>query len=421
MLPAPSMSAPSLRRNFAWVFAGSLILALSQWGVQIALTKLAANGVVGAANLGTWNLGLAVTGPVFVFFMVKLRTLQATDQRGQFQWASYSMVRAGGMASALGVTLIVVLALYRDATATVIVGAGLSKAFEGGSDLVYGQLQRIEAMRAIAVSQAGRGLTSVAGAITTFALTHSISGAALTMAAVYGLWMVSDLVLLRRTLAIGRPRFSPEVVSLLRMCAPLGLVTAIGSLQLNIPRYFLESNTSRAELGVWSAMQTVLLFGGLMITSIANAALARLATYVANEQWPLFARLVRNLVLIGIGIAGLGVLGSLLLGHWVLRLLYSDVIAAQHDVLVWIAAVNGLSWTYMFLGTALDAMRRYRVQPWIHGTSCVVIAIASAALVPRWHLRGAAWAMLIGVGVESIMYSVAVAVPLRAEMRRHRS
>ena len=130
------MTGPTLRRNFAWVFTGSLILALTQLGLQIALTKLAPDEKSGAARVGDWTLAMSVTGPIFVFFLFKLRALQATDARNEHGWPAYATVRLLGMLGALATTIVVVAAGYRDRTAPIILGVALMKAFNLGANRV---------------------------------------------------------------------------------------------------------------------------------------------------------------------------------------------------------------------------------------------------------------------------------------------
>jgi len=412
------MSAPSLRSNFVWVLGGSLVLAVTQFAMLIALTKLAPTQAMGAMRVGQWTLAAAITGPVFVFFLFKLRALQATDARNEHGWPAYASVRVLGMISALIITLIVVALGYRNHTALIILGVALMKCFEGGSELVYGHLQHADLLDQVARSQIGRGLSALVVAITLLVVTDSLAVSTFGTAGVYAAWMTRDLVGARRRCGITAPsRDLTAIGKLLRQCAPLGMVGAIGSLQANVPRYFLEYNGSLSELGVFGAMQTLLILGGLVINAIAHAALARMSRHAAAGEWHAFARTLRTLVLLGSGLGVVAVVLAATLGEPVLRLIYNDEFARHHDVLIWLAATSGLLWMYMFFGTALDAMRRYGIQPWIHGTSTAIIAIASWQLVPRYHLLGASWAMLIGFAAECTMYIVAVALPLRAEIR----
>lgn len=408
---------PSLRRNFAWAFLGSVVLSMAQWGVLVALAKLSDDPGLGARHNGDWSLALAITGPIFVFALLKLRQLQTTDARDEHTWAAYTAVRVIGMAAAVAATGLVIAVGYRDRTAPIIAGVALSKVFEGGSDLVYGRMQREERLDAIARSQIGRGVTSLAAAAIVLLATDSVPLVALAYAGVYGAWMVWDLVGARRWFAESARASGAEIARLLRQAVPFGLVTAIGSLQANVPRYFLERHATREELGVFSSLTQLLIMGGLVVTSIANAASARLARDAADGAWTSFARTLRRLIAIGAALGVVAVIASATIGRPVLRLVYSEAFAPYDDVLVWLAVSSGVLWTYLFLGTALDAMRRFRVQPWIHGASTLVIAGASWALVPGHGLHGAAWAILAGFVVECLLYVVAVGLPLRAATR----
>ncbi|MEZ4401521.1 MAG: lipopolysaccharide biosynthesis protein [Kofleriaceae bacterium] len=414
------MSVPTLRRNFLWATGGSVVMAISQWALQVLFTKLATSEHAGIEAAGTWSIATAVTSPVFVFFLFKLRAIQATDQRGQYQWSTYAVARSVGMAAAVVVTALIIAVRYRSTAGVVIAGVGLMKLFEGFSDLVYGQLQQREELWLMSLSQGARGVAALVVGAVAYVTTRSVAVVALASAATYAVAMVVDLVVATRRLGLTRPTWTDEVRPLLRTCVPLGMVTAIGSLQLNIPRYFLESDGGAASLGVFSLVQYLLFAGSLIITALANVTVPRLAKQVAAGDWLAFARLLRKLIAMGLGLGVLGTLTVALIGRPVLRYVYNDTVAAYADLLVLSVATAGLSWTYLFFGTALDAMRRYRIQPWIHSVSAVVITVASWIMVPRWSVYGAGWAMLTGVTIESILYFVAVAVPLRAELRRRR-
>ncbi len=412
------MTVSSLRRNFAWAFTGSVVLSGSQLLVLVALAKWSGDAETGATRSGDWGVALSVTGPVFVFCLLKLRALQSTDTRDETRWATYVAVRLVAMLVALTVSVAIGAIGYRDHTTWIIAGVAMSKVFEGGSDLIYGHLQRIERQDRIAISQLGRGLTTMVVTVVVLLATRSVVLLGFAVALVYAGWMLWDLAYARRAFAATGPGWDRGAIErLLRLAAPLGLVTAIGSLQANVPRYFLDGYASRADVGAFSSLTTLLMLGGLVITTIANAAVARLARYAAAEDWRAFTSTLRRLIAIGALLGVVAVVLSATIGGMVLRLVYSDAFVRHQDVLVWLAASSGLLWTYMFFGTALDALRQFRIQPWIHGASTVVIAVASWRLIPHYELRGAAWAIFIGFGVESILYFVAVALPLRAAMR----
>lgn len=409
----------SLRENMMWAFAGNVVFSMCQWLVLIAVAKLGST-----AAAGDWSLGLAVTGPIFVFAQFKLRAVQTTDARGEYGWADYAAVRALGAGGAMLATAAVVLIAYRDRTAPIILLAGLAKVFDALSDLGYGEQQRNERLDLIAASQIRRGLSSAAAAALTMWLTDDVVLVTASTALVYALWWAWDLPAIRAVVA-GR-RLRPvwrwdRLRPLLSMVVPLGMVGAIGSLQSNIPRYFLDGYAGRAELGVWAAVSYLLVFGNMTIGAIANAALARLARHAAEQDWRAYLRLLARLLAIGMTIGVATVLGSIVLGPPALRLLYSDEVAANADILTLLAISAGLLYSYLFLGTAMDGLRSYRIQPYIHVTTALVIACACALLVPGHGAHGAAWAMIAGYGCECTCYVVSVTIVVRGRIRRSRA
>jgi O-antigen/teichoic acid export membrane protein len=406
------MSGPgSLRRNFAWTLAGSVVFAGSQWATLVLVTKVASTRAA-----GDWTLGLALTGPIFIFSQFKLRVVQVTDVKNEHSWGDYLALRLLSSVAAFLTSAGIVALGYRSSVAVVILMIALSKVFDGASDLIYGQEQKREQMRPIARSQIARGTTAVAASVLALLWTRSPAWCAAATAASYGVWLIWDWT---RLLAIlgdeaPYPRWGVATLwPLFRRVLPLGFVTAIGSLQINIPRYFLEAYASREELGVFGTISALLMLGNIVVAALANVALPGMATFVAGGQWRLFRRRVGQLLLMGCALGAAAVLVSKAGGRPILALVYSSEVAQHDDVLFWLAVNSGLIWSYVFLGTALDAMRRFHVQPWIHTTSSGVIAVMSLLLVPRYRMHGACWAMLIGYGAESLMYLLAVALPLR--------
>lgn len=402
------MQTPSLRSNVAWSFAGSASLAASQFAILILLSNLGDGDR--AHRVGTWNWALTVTGPIFVLGLLRLRALQSTDARGEHAFAAYAQLRAAMMLAGLLATIGFVALGYRDQTGLAILGVAAAKTLEGGSDVVYGRLQQREQMRRIAISQLGRAASSMAVSIAVLELTSSVVILAWAVAAVYAAWMVFDL---RTVDAPLRPLHAAGMKALFRQALPLGVVSAIGTLQISLPRIFVEHYSGRVEQGAFSSLTQALQLGGIVVSAMASGASARMARAVVARDFPSFLRVLRTLILGGAALGVAAVIVSATIGEWILGVVFTPDVARHADVLVWLAVTSGLVWSYVFLGTALDALRSFRVQPWIHGASTAVIAAAAALLVPDHGPQGAAWAMLVGFSVECTLYVIAVAIPLR--------
>ncbi len=89
-------SGLSLKTNFSWTLAGNVIYAGCQWGMLVILAKLGSPEMV-----GRFALGLAITAPVIMFTNLQLRSIQATDARGEYLFGNYFGLRLFATAIAL--------------------------------------------------------------------------------------------------------------------------------------------------------------------------------------------------------------------------------------------------------------------------------------------------------------------------------
>lgn len=402
----------SFRRNFVWSIVGSLVLALSQWAIVIGLAKLA-----GASMVGEWVLVVSIAAPVFVLSLLKLRQVQATDTTTEHSLGEYAVTR--GFTTALAFSAVSVIAgiQFSGPTALALVLIAVSKAFESGSDLVYGHFQSVERLDIVGGSQLFRGIVSLVACLGAIFAGAPLVVVVLAYAASFGVGFVVDFALLLRYLRAHPSALGwtiTGVARIIRQALPMGLSTAAGSLQVNAPRYFLEAYSSRVELGAFGALGQLMFLGGLTISAAANVATPRLARLAGVGDWKGFASILRRMVLGGAVMGGIAVGCSLAIGEFVLTFLFSAEFARYKFVLVWLSVASGLLWSYIFLSTALDALRRFHISPWIHLSGTAVIVVACFVLVPSHGSLGAAWAVLLGYLAEAMLFSIVVLPLLRS-------
>src|SRR5205807_1688389 len=79
---------------------------------------------------------------------------------------------------------------------------------------------------------------------------------------------------------------------ILWIALPLGLVLMLGSLSTNTPRYFIEHQFGSRELGIFSAIASLLNIAKTIVNALGQAALPRLARLFASQDIRPFLRLV---------------------------------------------------------------------------------------------------------------------------------
>jgi O-antigen/teichoic acid export membrane protein len=384
--PAPL----SLRRNFGWVLTGNLVYAACQWGMLVVLAKLTSPVLV-----GRFALGLAIATPVFMFANLHLSQAQATDARREYRFADYRGLRIlSNLAAILFICVWVIVGRYDTATTWVVLLVAATKAVESGSDVFHGLFQQRECMNLSALSVMLRGVLSLAVFGCVVAVTRRLD------VGLVGVLLAWTAVLIlfdsRNGARFGaiRPTFNwPVLGRLAWLVLPLGVVSGLGSLGSELPRFFLNSAHGEAELGLFAAVASLSRVGTLFSMAMSRSAAPRLARLHADGAMRQFVRLLAKLMALGFLVGCAGVLGSLFFGERFLAIAFGPEYAEKTGVLMWVMLAMGLVTTGTFLGTAVTAARRFPVQMAIHAGKILVAAAICHLLVPRYGSLAAAWSL----------------------------
>jgi O-antigen/teichoic acid export membrane protein len=394
-LTATEKSIPSLRTNFAWTLAGNVIYGACQWGMLSALAKLG-----NATIVGQFTLGLAVSAPIFMLTNLQLRAVQATDINAETGFANYFTLRL--VATLLGLMAIVALlpfAVASPAVRAVVLLISLSKCIECMSDVTAGLLQREEQLKRVAISLMIRGIGSVFAFSLTYVFFHNL---ALSIFAVIAVWLMVLLFYdLRNTKVLLSHEYAlfhfdrRELWRLTRLGLPLGWVATLASLNVNIPRYFLQHYLGLADQGLYASLAYLVVAISLVVAALTTSVSTRLARLFADRDHRKFVRLLTKLCLLGVSITVIGVPLTFLVGRWFLTLLYRQEYADHVGLLALFVGVAGLTTIGSFLFCGLTATRTFRMQVPVFLVALMIGVAGAALLVPRCGLVGAGIAQLL--------------------------
>jgi O-antigen/teichoic acid export membrane protein len=410
----------SLRQNFAWTLAGNFIYAASQWGMLIVLTKL-----VAPEQVGQFAFGLAVTGPVMVLSSLSLRSIQATDVRREYSLQDYAGVRYLMLMIGLGILACTAGAGECDsATIHVVMALGLARSIEALSDLCYGMFQRRERMDLIAISMILKGILSLAAFGVTVWWTGDVVWAALVLG---GSWLIIfvayDLRAARSLLVEGESLWpewgSAKLGKLLLVAWPLGLGQALRALEINVPRYLISHQMGERELGIFSAIAYLTVAGTQIVNALGQSAAPRLATFHASGDSAAFYRLLRRLLFLGAMIGAAGVAVAWLGGSELLAFLYSQEYADRTPLFTWMMLAAGITYAYVFLGTALNSLRQYRVRIPLHCAAVIVTCVLCTALGRTYGSTGIAWGICLAEGFSAAWFASCIVSALRKFQPMH--
>jgi O-antigen/teichoic acid export membrane protein len=408
---APSVRALSVRHNFAWTLAGNVTYALSQWLVIVLLAKLG-----NAEMVGRFALALAVAYPITYIAHLQLRVVFVTDQESKYPAGEVLGLRL--MLAALAMVILLAtckIAGYSAQTTVVILIIGVAQLIDCLSENYFAISQKHERMDRIAKSQIFRSTLSLTLVTLALHFTHSL------MWGVLGYVISRSTILLtydssRGTLALAGPRQAKEgfferihpywnlrkQLGMAWIALPLGAVTVLGSLNGNMPRYFIEKTFGPADLGIFSALNYIPIAAVMVCTALGYAAFARLSKLYFAGDLAGFKTVLGKAVAVcgGMGLAGL--LGSAVLGRQILTILYRPQYAEHVDLLLWLMAVGAVGCVASCLGCAMSAAGQFRQQVPLFIVVTGSSFVACYFLIPRRGLQGAALAALVSMCVQLI-------------------
>lgn len=402
-----------LRANVGWMLVGNLCQGFTQWLLIVALAKMGTVEMV-----GSFTLALAIGLPVLMFGSLSLRSIQITDCNASYRFLDYLLLRFfAAVASLIIIASIAISAHYSQSAVASITLIGAAKAAEYISDIFYGLLQREERMSGIAISMMLRGTLSLSALGLGIGLTGSLVWGAVGLFAsslltLIGFDLPRSLALLNIKLSAGLRECSAYVRALLdgrihrRLGTlafaglPLGAVLMLVSLNLNLPRYFIEHHLGIRELGIFSSLTNLLAVGNVITNAIGQGAAPRLAKYFEAAKLRDFRALLTTIVIASLGIGAAGFLGALLFGRRVLAIVYRPEYSTRQDVLVWLMAASGFFYLGSTLGCAVTAVKCFAPQLPLFAIAAASTALASMILVPSQGLRGAALAILISAVIQ---------------------
>lgn len=365
---------------------GQVVYTTAQWLIVAQITKFG-----GPVMTGQFGLATALTAPVFTFASLQLRAFQATDAQNEYSFSSYFSTRL--VTSSIGFLIVLILAYIWDRRFGeifwCIVVVGFAKGVESISDLTWGLFQKRERFFTIALSMTIKGVLTLL--LFSIALYASKSLIFALVAGMVSSWMFTllsiDLAEAKKMEAGSILSQSADVVELVRRGIPLGAVAGLNSLNANIPRYVLDDVRGHYDVGIYTAISYVTIVLGLIMSSVSQSVIPRLARLHLQAQREGFCKVLVAMLSFGIVVHLSAVFGSWVFGAEVLGILYSREFGEYADLLTLVMLFTTFQTTSAFLMGTMTAMRKINAQFAICCVSTLLTLSVSLWLIPKYGLE----------------------------------
>ena len=347
-----------------------------------------------------------------MFSNFDLRAVQATDASRRYRFGEYLHLRIVTTLVALtAIAGIVWLGKYESKTAAVILAVALGKSVETLSDLHYGLFQLNERLDQTGRSMMLRGVVSVVALSVALRLTHDVLWGCICVALSWlGALLFFDVrrgrSLVARTETPGPTRQAEgfqRLRRLLCLALPLGIVTTIASVNLHMPRYFIQAYMGEHQLGLFSALAYATVAMTIVGDSLGNCAIPRMSRLYAGGKFVEFRALLFKLLAVGcvIGVSGVAIAKGM--GTWLLTIVYSPEYAAHSRVFVLMVVAAAIHFAASMLTSGITSARCFRIQVPMFALVAACTAAGCAQWVPTMGLTGGAFAAIGGAAVRLVL------------------
>lgn len=400
--PPPPPRAPtpnrSLRSNVQWTLLGYFAYGVCQWLMLIVVARFGLPEMV-----GQFALAMAVTTPIILLIGLDLRTVQATDQLNKYPFQDFFTLRVVtlmlAMAAIMGVTW---WTGYKRETALVIFMMGMAKSVEALCDLCHGTLQQHERLDQMARSRILRGVMSVVVLAAGLYFTHSLFLAVTALTIAWSVVLVAyDWPLASRLLKDSgnsakllsmRPR---QLWQLLIAAIPTGILSCQASLEQSLPRLCIDGYLGERELGIYSAVSSLIIAAAMVINAVHCAVLPRIARHLVNNEWSQTWQILVKLGLFGTAVGGFGTAVVTIGGRWMLGAAFGSEYASHGPLLMVLMVGATIRYATLPLSTGFRAAQRFWLLAILQTVSLVASVPALMALVHSYRGLGAAYASVV--------------------------
>lgn len=402
----------SLRANFAWAFIGNAIAAFCTWLLLVLLTKMGAVEMV-----GTFSVAQAVITPIGLLLSFKLRVVQVTDAKNDYEFGHYLALRIFTAGAAVLVTLIIAFLCYQGQTAIVIVLLAIRYALIGIREVFLAVMQKVERMDKMAISRILQGLLSLTMFGTIFWLSKSLELSIIGLVIARLIILIYDIPVVRKLisglsdkvhLVSMMPLWEKGVLwKLAKLSMPLGFVAWLCALFTSIPRLVLDKYYGREEVGYFAAISSLLVAGTMVVMALGQTVTPRLAKYFMTDLRA-YKVLLSKLLGVGVFLSVTGVIISILFGRELLTLLFKSDYAEYHGVFIRISIAGAVLFLFTFMNVGLQATRDFKLPVLIYSLAALTCGIFSLWLIPSYGMIGAVWALFSCYCVGFVGCSVSV-------------
>lgn len=406
----------TVQQNMLFNTVGSLIYYVCQWLMSVIIVRLS-----GFGDAGLLSLAMSATAAPAIIGLFNVRSYQVSDMKGQYTDKEYLRSRVyTNILSVIACLAVVLYYGYSIEKAVIIMTFMGFKVVEGMADVYYGIDQKNERMDYAGISLTVRGIGSLAVFLGTFILSGNLLAESGTVSAsfctsetffVTARLFVSIVAMSLFSLAVvlvydrrvikyyqveeveDKAVMRAQVKSLLLTCFPLAVVSFLNNMSLTIPKLYLEQYFGEEIMGIYSSVASPTIVIQLAATTLFAPLIPPLTIEFNNGNKKKFLGGLKKFALLILAITVAALIGSKLLAHWGLVLLFGTEIEPYVYLFIPVIVISILIAINASMFSICTLIREIKSQ-YLIGVFGILAAVAgSLTLVKEYSMDGVVWAL----------------------------
>ena len=400
---AKQVSGETIRKNMLWNVIGSVGFIGAQWMMTILIVHLA-----GYTEAGYLSLGLSLTNIFTNIAYFCIRNYQVSDTAGKYSQDIYVTHRI--LATAVAFILYGLFVLCNGYSFYVTAFLLLFMVYRLNEPLVdvfHGIDQRAWRLDVAGQSFLMRGILTLGIFILLEKLTGSLTITTFVMiVAVYSIILGFDIPRAHRCTPFRLRLERNSLFSLTKECFPLFIYAVCLNAVVPIPRYFLERIAGSEVLGYYGSVAIPASVIQLLSSYIYTTFTTLFSEYVSRNEKKKFMALFWKLVAAILGLVLLAVAGCILLGGWVLVLVFTESIRDYAYLLLPTILCCGVIALIWFMGAVLTILRDRKGLLLGGIAGAAAAAVISWPCILKWGVDGVNISLFLSSAVTLLLFGI---------------
>ena len=389
----------SVKRNIVWNSIGTFVMFFSQWLMMVLVVRLS-----GYENSGILSLSISCGNVFLIIAAFGVKTYQVSDVKEAFRAGHYYAAKIFSIILTLLVAVIFVLvSAYENVEKSAILLYALYIMVYSYSDAIYGELQKKWRLDIAGLSMCIRHIAALIIFCLLIALTGDIRFSILLMLiSSLAVLFLYDLPAAKKRGHVGiRPDFTEKKgLLLLKECFPFAIYTFLHTLVLTVPKLAVRGYYDKNTLGIYAAVMAPVTVLQVAATFVINPLSTLLAFHLQDKKIRELSKIMLKCFAMLAGFLAAGILISVFLGKWGLKILYGEDITAYSFLLVPMVFVSVMTALTILLGNLSIVLRDRMGANLSGGLGLAAVIISSVFLVRSLGMQGANYALIIGLFVQ---------------------